>query len=85
MFTIRTATSADIPQLVALLNALFAIEADFYFDPDKQTHGLNLLLASAKDRIFVAASLKDNKVLGLCTVQTLISTAEGGPVGLLED
>jgi len=85
MVTIRTATPADIPQLVALLKALFAIEADFDFDQDKQTRGLNLLLDSEKDRIFVAESLKDNKVLGLCTVQTLISTAEGGPVGLLED
>ena len=27
----------------------------------------------------------DNKVLGFCSVQTLISTAEGGWVGLLED
>ena len=85
MVAIRTATPADIPQLVALLKALFAIEADFDFDPDKQTRGLNLLLASPKDRVFVAVSLKDNKVLGLCTVQTLISTAEGGLVGLLED
>ena len=85
MIAIRAATPADIPQLVALLKALFAIEADFDFDPDKQTRGLNLLLASAKDRIFVAVSLKDHKVLGLCTVQALISTAEGGPVGLLED
>ena len=86
MIAIRTATPADIPQLVALLKALFAIEADFDFDPDKQTRGLNLLLDSPKDRIFVAVSLKDNnKVLGLCTVQTVISTAEGGPVGLLED
>jgi ribosomal protein S18 acetylase RimI-like enzyme len=33
----------------------------------------------------VAELLNDNKVLGMCTVQTLISTAEGGPVGLLED
>ena len=85
MVRIRTATLADIPQLVALLKALFAIEADFDFDPDKQTRGLNLLLASPKDRVFVAESLKDHKVLGLCTVQTLISTAEGGSVGLLED
>ena len=85
MIRIRTATPADIPQLVALLKALFAIEADFEFDADKQTSGLNLLLASAKNRIFVAVSLKDNKVLGLCTLQMLISTAEGGRVGLLED
>ena len=86
MIAIRTATSADIPQMVALLKALFAIEADFDFDAEKQTRGLNLLLDSAKDTILVAVPLLDgNKVLGLCTVQTLISTAEGGPVGLLED
>jgi len=46
---------------------------------------LNLLLKSEKDCILVAQLLNDNKVLGMCTVQTLISTAEGGPVGLLED
>jgi ribosomal protein S18 acetylase RimI-like enzyme len=86
MIRIRAATPADIPQLVELLKALFAIEADFDFDPDKQTRGLNLLLDSEKDTLLVAVPLLgDNKVLGLCTVQTLISTAEGGPVGLLED
>jgi ribosomal protein S18 acetylase RimI-like enzyme len=43
-----------------------------------------LLLNSEKDCVLVA-ELGDNKVLGLCSVQTLISTAEGGWVGLLED
>jgi ribosomal protein S18 acetylase RimI-like enzyme len=85
MITIRTAYSSDIAQLVDLFNELFTIEADFDFDQDKQTYGLNLLLKSEKDCILVAESLHDNKVLGMCTVQTLISTAEGGPVGLLED
>ena len=85
MITIRTAKSSDIPQLAALLKALFTIEADFDFDLEKQTQGLKLLLNSEKDRIFVAERLSDNRVLGLCTVQTLISTAEGGSVGLLED
>ncbi|MFZ2171953.1 MAG: GNAT family N-acetyltransferase [Methylococcaceae bacterium] len=85
MITIRTAKPSDIPQLVELLKALFAIEADFDFDRDKQACGLNLLLKSAKDCILVAELLSDNRVLGMCTVQTLISTAEGGPVGLLED
>ena len=85
MITIRTAKPSDIPQLVELLKALFTIEADFDFDQGKQTRGLNLLLDSEKDTILVAKSLDDNKVLGMCTVQTLISTAEGGPVGLLED
>lgn len=85
MITIRTAKPSDIPQLVELLKALFTIEADFDFDADKQAHGLNLLLNSDKDCILVAELLNDNKVLGMCTVQTLISTAEGGQVGLLED
>ena len=85
MITIRTAKPSDIPQLVELLKALFTIEADFDFDQEKQACGLNLLLNSDKDCILVAELVSDNKVLGMCTVQTLISTAEGGPVGLLED
>jgi len=85
MITIRTAKSSDIPQLVALLKELFTIEADFDFDQDKQARGLKLLLDSEKDCIIVAQLINDDKVLGMCTVQTLISTAEGGRVGLLED
>ena len=85
MITIRTAKSSDIPQLVELLTELFSIEADFDFDQDKQASGLNLLLNSKKDCVLVAHLLNDDKVLGMCTVQTLISTAEGGAVGLLED
>jgi ribosomal protein S18 acetylase RimI-like enzyme len=85
MITIRTAQSSDIPQLVELLKELFAIEADFDFDQDKQERGLNLLLNSAKDCILMAELLDDSRVVGMCSVQTMISTAEGGPVGLLED
>jgi ribosomal protein S18 acetylase RimI-like enzyme len=85
MITIRTAKPSDIPQLVELLKELFTIEADFDFDQEKQASGLNLLLKSEKDCILVAELLSENRVLGMCTVQTLISTAEGGPVGLLED
>ena len=33
----------------------------------------------------MAELLCERRVLGMCTVQTLISTAEGGRVGLLED
>ncbi|MDD5266378.1 MAG: N-acetyltransferase [Methylococcales bacterium] len=85
MITIRTAKPSDIPQLVELLKALFTIEADFNFDQDKQACGLELLLNSDKDCILVAELLGERRVLGMCTVQTLISTAEGGLVGLLED
>lgn len=83
MITIRTATSADVEQMAELLRELFAIEADFIFDRDKQVSGLKQLLEIGKDRIFVAESGK--RVVGMCSVQTLISTAEGGPVGFLED
>jgi ribosomal protein S18 acetylase RimI-like enzyme len=85
MITIRTAKPSDIPQLVELLRELFTIEADFDFNQEKQACGLNLLIYSDKDCILVAQLLNDDNVLGMCTVQTLISTAEGGRVGLLED
>jgi ribosomal protein S18 acetylase RimI-like enzyme len=85
MSCIRTAKPDDIPQLVALLKALFAIEADFDFDPDKQARGLQLLLTSDQACILVAESSDGNKLRGMCSVQILISTAEGGAVGLLED
>ncbi|MDD2659817.1 MAG: N-acetyltransferase [Methylococcales bacterium] len=85
MITIRCAVPSDVPELVELLKELFAIEADFEFNHDKQTKGLNLLLESKNNCILVAQSINDNKVLGMCTMQTLISTAEGGMVGQLED
>lgn len=85
MITIRTAKPSHIPRLVELLKELFTIEADFDFDQDKQACGLNQLLNSEKDCILVAELLNDDRVLGMCIVQTLISTAEGGTVGLLED
>jgi len=85
MILIRTAKSDDVPQLVALLKALFAIEDDFDFDPDKQARGLQLLLKSDKACILVAESSDDKNLLGMCSIQILISTAEGGAVGLLED
>jgi len=83
MIIIRTAKTPDIAQMAELLRELFAIETDFVFDRDKQVRGLKQLLESDKGRIFVAES--DQRVVGMCSLQVLISTAEGGPVGLLED
>lgn len=85
MISIRTANPEDVPQLVMLLKALFAIEADFDFNPDKQARGLQLLLNSNKACVLVAETSEDKQLRGMCSLQTLISTAEGGPVGLLED
>ena len=74
---------ADIPQLVTLLEELFILEADFQVDQEKQVTGLALLIASQNDAVFVAEV--NNAVIGMCSVQTLISTAEGGTVGIVED
>ncbi len=85
MINIRTAQPEDVPQLVALLQTLFAIEADFDFDADKQARGLQLLLHSDKACIWVAELASGNGLCAMCSLQILISTAEGGEVGLLED
>ena len=85
MITTRCAHESDIPQLVLLLEALFSIEADFLIDSDKQARGLALLITSHKDCILIAELSGCHKIVGMCSIQTLISTAEGGVVGLLED
>jgi len=85
MISIRSAKPEDVPKLVILLKALFAIEADFNFNPDKQSQGLLLLVNSDKAYVLVAETSEDKKLRGMCSLQILISTAEGGPVGLLKD
>ena len=80
---VREARNEDIPALTRLLEELFSIEKDFIFCPDAQKRGIKLLIRSADDRIFVAEI--DKNVVGMCSVQILISTANGGKVGLVED
>jgi len=80
---IRHADTADIPALVGLLRQLFSIEQDFEPDPDKQARGLALLLDSSQAQVFVAEQA--GRVVGMLSVQVLVSTAQGGPVGLVED
>ena len=81
---IRSADPGDLADLVSLLGELFAIEADFCADSEKQGRGLRALLARGKDGHILVAEV-DGRVVGMCTVQVVISTAEGGPVGLVED
>jgi GNAT superfamily N-acetyltransferase len=83
LWAIRSAAPGDLAALTALLAELFRLEADFSPDAVKQAAGLMLLLKTDGALVMVAES--DGQVIGLCTVQTLISTVEGGPVGLLED
>ncbi len=82
--TIRRATAADIPAMTGLLEELFGIEEDFQADPDAQRRGLELMLERPEERCVLVADT-GTKVVGMCTLQVVISTAMGAPAGLLED
>ena len=81
---IRPAVSADIEDMLVLLKELFAIEEDFTFNEPLQRQGLALLLAGRQNSCVLVAETK-RQVIGMCSLQTIISTAEGGRVGIVED
>jgi GNAT superfamily N-acetyltransferase len=82
---IRSARQGDISRMAVLLGELFSIEEDFAPDPEKQKSGISSLVGdpSGKSMVFVAEHA--GVAVGMATVQTLISTAEGGRVGMVED
>jgi GNAT superfamily N-acetyltransferase len=82
--TVRKARITDVPEMVPLLRELFSVEADFEFDAARAQAGLELLLEAERGGcVWVAEA--DRAIIGMCSLQVLISTAEGGPVGLIED
>jgi ribosomal protein S18 acetylase RimI-like enzyme len=83
MIEIRQAKQADIPHLTGLLKVLFSIEKDFTFNETKQRTGLQQLIDNNRSCVFVAEH--DGNIIGMCTGQLTISTAEGGPSLLVED
>lgn len=80
---IRTAQDDDVKQMAGLLAELFSIEDDFVIDTDKQILGLQLLLNTPNSTILVAQ--KNDSVVGMVSIQQVISTAMGERVGLIED
>lgn len=76
---------SDIDALVNLLEELFAIEADFSFDAGKHRQGLRLMIDGCGKHKCVKVAEINSDVIGMCTAQTLISTAEGGVVAFVED
>ena len=68
-----------------LLADLFSIESDFTPDLEKQVRGLRMLITDPSGSSGVFVAVIDKRIIGMATVQTLISTAEGGRVGLVED
>jgi GNAT superfamily N-acetyltransferase len=83
--TIRTACPEDIPRMSDLLADLFSLESDFEPDVVKQVKGLNALVADPSGRALVLVAVNHGTVVGMATAQTLVSTAEGGRVALVED
>jgi GNAT superfamily N-acetyltransferase len=82
---IRPARPGDIPRMTDLLGELFRLEGDLSTDGEKQVRGLSALVADPSGRSGVFVAEVAGVVVGMATVQTLISTAEGGRVGLVED
>jgi N-acetylglutamate synthase-like GNAT family acetyltransferase len=82
---IRNATRRDAPALVALLEALFSIEDDFSVDPAKQHRGIFMMIEACGKHRCIRVAEMEGRVIGMASVQTRISTAEGGIVGFVED
>ncbi|MBN2896846.1 MAG: GNAT family N-acetyltransferase [Campylobacterales bacterium] len=80
---IDAAKPEDCPVMARLLGQLFSIERDFVIDYERQLAGLELLLQDPRCRVFVAKH--QERVVGMITMQPLISTASGGAVGQVED
>jgi GNAT superfamily N-acetyltransferase len=68
-----------------LLTDLFSLESDFEVDAFKQVKGLRMLVSDPRGAAFVNVAIAGDNIIGMATVQTLVSTAEGGRVGLVED
>jgi ribosomal protein S18 acetylase RimI-like enzyme len=80
----RKAEKKDIPEMLSLLRELFTIEEDFVFDAEKAQKGLELILEdSKKSQIMIAE--ENGETVGMASIQLLVSTAEGGYSGLIED
>ena len=82
---IRPAGRDDLDAMVSLLQTLFAIEDDFTPDPERQRQGLVCFIDGCGKQRCILVAEAGTEVIGMATVQILISTAQGGPVGLVED
>lgn len=81
--TIENAQEHDLKEMAELLSVLFAIESDFEINFDKQYAGIQKLYLHEGCDLLVAKH--ENKVVGMLTMQRLISSAEGSYVGQIED
>lgn len=80
---IRPAVHSDLAALISLLKTLFCLEKDFDFNASLQWQGLKLMVDHAQGCVLVAEV--NGRVVGMCSGQLTVSTAEGGPALLVED
>lgn len=81
---IMPATANDIPALCDLLAVLFAQEAEFTPDRDRQRSGLQAIL-DAPERGTILTARCGQSLVGMTGLLFTVSTALGGKVALLED
>lgn len=82
---VRNACLEDLDVMTELLCRVFPVEADFVVDEELQRRGLNLMVSTSDSSHCIKVAEVGGQVVGMGIVQLLISTAEGGRVGLVED
>lgn len=81
--TIEKAGENDLTQMAELIGVLFETEKDFSIDFDKQLAGITKLYAYEGADLLLARH--EGKVVGMVTMQRLISSAAGDYIGQIED
>ena len=80
---IRRAVESDLPPMVEMLHELLSLEVDFEPDRGKQMRALRMILENPG--CLLLAAEHEGNIVGTCSVQTLISTAERGLSAMIED
>jgi ribosomal protein S18 acetylase RimI-like enzyme len=81
---VSQALPADIPRLCELLAILFAQEADFSPDAERQAAGLRMIIAQPQTGCIYCAR-DAGRIVGMVSILFTVSTAEGGRAATLED
>ena len=79
----REARIEDLDILVSLHTKLLMMEGDFIYDKVAISNGMKMLLANVNSFILVLET--KGEIIGMCTLQFVVSTVEGGMVAVVED
>lgn len=83
----RPAQFGDIPAVASLLAGMSALDQALHADSARQASALKLMLPREDILMWVAEEVLagEAQIVGFCSVHCVISTQEGGPVGVLQD